>query len=77
MQRESSVRKLAVVYLLVGSGLFLYSMYHVVRVYGNAYNSLDPDGQPLQRARVIKIAEPVAPKPTRYVPPAIPVVPIY
>jgi len=77
MQREITVRKLAMVYLLIGSGLFLYSMYHVVRVYGNVYNSLDPEGRPLEPARVITVAEPVIPKPTRYVPPAIPVVPIY
>ena len=78
MLREVQVKRLATVYLVVGLALFLFAMYQAITVYSRAFYRLDPaTGAPVDMARRIHVQAPPAVAPKRYVPAAIPQIPVY
>jgi len=77
MLRETQVKKLAAVYLVCGAALFLFAMYNVANVYANTLNRLDPKGNPEEPARRVEVKAPPPAAVKRFVPAAIPQMPIY
>ncbi len=78
MLREVQVKRLATVYLVVGLALFLFAMYQAITVYSRAFYRLDPaTGTPVDMARRIDVKAPPAAAPKRFVPAAVPQMPIY